>query len=65
MKYEVPVLNISRFSVENVVTTSTGDLNGLNASTAASIQDAITNGAITGTSTNTKFVKTTMADWVK
>ncbi len=64
MKYEVPVLNISRFSVENVVTTSTGDLNGLNASTAASIQDAITNGAITG-ATNTKFVKTTMADWVK
>lgn len=64
MKYEVPVLNISRFSVENVVTTSTGDLNGLNASTAASIQDAIANNAITG-ATNTKFVKTTMADWVK
>ena len=64
MKYEVPVLNISRFSVENVVTTSTGDLNGLNASTATSIQNAINNGDITG-ATNTKFVKTTMAHWVK
>lgn len=64
MKYEVPVLNISRFSVENVVTTSSGDANALNSSTYDSINSAITNGAITG-ATNTKFVKTTMADWVK
>lgn len=64
MKYEVPVLNISRFSVENVVTTSSGNTNALNNTTADSIQNAINSGAITG-ATNTKFVKTTMADWVK
>ena len=62
MKYEVPVLNISRFSVENVVTTS-----GLDAGVQSAVNDALTNKGILGANSTATFVTTklTMADWVK
>ncbi len=58
MKYEVPEINISKFSVENIVTDS--------AATVAydAINAAITDGSIGGVS-NPKIYKTTMDQWVE
>ncbi len=61
MKYEVPVLNISRFSVENVVTTSGFDAGVQNAVNTALNNSKIANGS-TATFVTTKL---TMSDWVK
>ena len=60
MKYEVPEINISKFSVENIVTASAGT-NAMNA-----INAAINNSAIAGTNgtSRTYFVQTNMNDWV-
>ena len=60
MKYEVPEINISKFSVENIVTASAG------ATAVNDITAAIANSKIAGTAglTNTHFVQTNMNDWV-
>lgn len=57
MKYEVPEINISKFSVENIVTVS--------AATVAeeAINTAIADGTITGVS-NPQINRTTMDQWV-
>lgn len=62
MKYEVPVLNISRFSVENVVTTS-----GLDTGVQSAVEAALANKNIAGANSTSTFVTTklTMSDWVK
>lgn len=54
MKYEVPEINISRFSKENVVTTSAMGV----AEAALTSQTAWTN------ATNKTIVKASMQDWV-
>ena len=58
MKYEVPEINISKFSVENIVTDSaaTKALTAINA--------AVDAGTIKGV-TNPKIAKTTMDQWVE
>lgn len=57
MKYEVPEINISKFSVENIVTASAG------ATAVTDITAAIAQSKIAGTA-NTHFVQTNMNDWV-
>ena len=59
MKYEVPEINISKFSVENIVTASAG-ATAVNDITAAIAQGNI-NGATAG---STYFAQTNMNDWV-
>lgn len=61
MKYEVPEINISKFSVENIVTVS--------AATAAetAINGALENNTITGavgSGSNRMIYRTTMDQWV-
>lgn len=58
MKYEVPEINISKFSVENIVTVSAAAV----AETA--INEAIAAGKINGVAANSKIVKTSMDQWV-
>lgn len=58
MKYEVPEINISKFSVENIVTESAASV-AVNQLTAA-----IESGAIDGVS-NTKLIKTTIDQWIQ
>lgn len=54
MKYEVPEINISKFSIENIVTAS--------AMTAA--EAALTSQEAFANATNKAVVKTTMDGWV-
>ena len=53
MKYEVPEINISKFSVENIVTES-----------AITVAEGIVNEAL-GTATNQQIVKTSLNDWIE
>ena len=54
MKYEVPEINISKFSEENVVTLSA----------ISQAKDAV-NEAITGTANSVITTKVTLDDWVE
>ena len=58
MKYEVPEINISKFSVENIVTDS--------AATVAydAINAALGEGKISGATSNPQLYRTTMDEWV-
>lgn len=57
MKYEVPEINISKFSVENIVTASAASI----AAEQLNAQIAGIQGAHAG---NTAVYKTTMNEWV-
>ena len=57
MKYEVPEINISKFSVENIVTASAASI----AAEQLNAQLAGMQGANAG---NTTVYKTTMNEWV-
>ena len=52
MKYMVPEINISKFSLENIVTES-----------AITVAAGIVNDAL-GTATNKQIVKTNLEDWI-
>ncbi len=59
MKYEVPEINISKFSIENIVTASAVSV------AENAINQAVTDGTITGVaSSGINFQKTTMDEWV-
>ena len=58
MKYEVPEINISKFSIENIVTASAVSV------AEDAINQAVTDGTITGTAGSFVFQKTTMDEWV-
>ena len=60
MKYEVPEINISKFSVENIVTVSAATV----AETAINEALGTTITGAAGSGTNTKIYRTTMDQWV-